>query len=306
MIHSTEQVRSQNDHGDDGRGIGIKLRSGRFPAKYGIMAGVTQSQDEPGQEPSDAGSPGAAQPRGAQPQDAQPTSPWPQGATAPPPQPGHGPRADQPTTQQAGYGHGPQPGYGQPGYGPQPGYGQPGYGMPGYGQPGYGYAPPGSAPPNYKVWLRIAGACAVLFNIILGLPSAIAASRYSKKAGEAWASGDVQGAASASKKAKGWLITSLVFDALGLLLFILLIPQTFGSHSNYNNPSTVAASIKTQLQQRLSDKSGQYYDPGVTVTSVACTPSGSSTDHCVIMLSNGQTLTTTAVILDNGTGYRTQ
>jgi hypothetical protein len=46
--------------------------------------------------------------------------------------------------------------------------------------------------------------------------------------------------------------------------------------------------------------------PGVTVTSVVCTPSGKSTDQCAITLSNGQTSTTTAVILGNGTGFRTQ
>jgi hypothetical protein len=176
--------------------------------------------------------------------------------------------------------------------------------MPGGGQPPYG-TPLGPQPPTYRVWLRIAGACAVLFNLILGLPSAFAASRYSKKAAELWASGDAQAAGSASRKARGWLITSFVFDAFGLILLIVLVTNGFGSQQDYNNPSAVAASIKTQLQQRLSDKSGQYYEPGVSVTSVVCTPSGTNTDSCLITLSNGQTGTTTATILDNGTGYST-
>ncbi len=58
---------------------------------------MTQPEEEPGQVPADAGSPG-------------------NGYSA---QPGYGAPA----------------GYGQPGNG-QPGYGQPGYGQPGYGQPG--------------------------------------------------------------------------------------------------------------------------------------------------------------------------
>jgi len=86
----------------------------------------------------------------------------------------------------------------------------------------------------------------------------------------------------------------------------LLIVHTSPSQPNYNNPSVVAASIKTQVQQRLSDQSGQYYEPGVIVTSVVCTPSGTSTDHCVTTLSNGASFSATAVILANGAGFRTQ
>jgi hypothetical protein len=106
-----------------------------------------------------------------------------------------------------------------------------------------------------------------------------------------------------------WLVASTVLGAIGLVGIIVctvLIVHTSSSQPNYNNPSVVAASIKTLVQQRLSDQSGQYYDPGVTVTSVACTPSGTSTDHCAITLSNGQTGATTAVILANGRSFRTQ
>jgi Interferon-induced transmembrane protein len=180
-----------------------------------------------------------------------------------------------------------------------PADGQPGYGMP-------GYAPPGPPPPTYRVWRIIATVCGVLFSLILGLPAALTGSRYSKKASQLWASGDEQAAVSASRKARGWLIASTVLDVIGLIVSIMLIAQMFGSHPNFNNPSAVATSIKTQLQQRLSDKSGQYYAPGITVTSVVCTPSGTGTDHCVVTLSNGQTLATTAVVLGNGTGYRTR
>ena len=106
-----------------------------------------------------------------------------------------------------------------------------------------------------------------------------------------------------------WLIGSAALGAIGLIGIIVctaLIVHPSGSQPNYNNPSVVAASIKAVVQQRLSDQSGQYFEPGVTVTSVVCTPSGTSTDHCVTTLSNGVTFTNTAVILGNGTGLRTQ
>ncbi|HEX2745399.1 MAG TPA: CD225/dispanin family protein [Streptosporangiaceae bacterium] len=202
---------------------------------------------------------------------------------------------------QPGYG---QPGYGQPGYG-QPGYGQPGYGQPGYGQPGYGMLPPGPAPSTYRVWGIIAAICGVLFNLILGLPAALIGRRHGQKVTELWASGNVQAAISASRKARTWLIVSTVLDVIGLLLFVAIITQTSSSQSNFNNPSVVAASIKTQIQQRISNSSSQYYEPGVTLNSVVCTSSGTNTDHCVDTFSNGQTATETAVISGNGTSYTT-
>jgi len=106
-----------------------------------------------------------------------------------------------------------------------------------------------------------------------------------------------------------WLIGSTVVGAIGLIGIIVctvLIMHTSSSQPNYNNPSVVAASLKALVQQRLSDQSGQYFEPGVTVSSVVCTPSGTSTDHCLTALSNGVTFTNTAVISGNGTGFRTQ
>jgi hypothetical protein len=189
-------------------------------------------------------------------------------------------------------------------YGSSTGYAMSADGQPGNGRPGY--SQPGPPPPTYLVWQIIASVCGVLFNVILGLPAARIGRRYSSKAAELWASGDQQEAFSASRKARGWLIAATVLDAIGLLLCIVIILQTFGPHPDYSKPSVVAASIKSQLQQRLGDESSQYYDPFVTVTSVVCTRSGASTDHCVVTLSTGQTAATTAVILDNGKGFRTR
>ena len=114
----------------------------------------------------------------------------------------------------------------------------------------------------------------------------------------------MQAAAISSRKARNWLIASTVLDVLGLVLFIVIISQS-SSTSNFNNPSVVAASIKTQIQQRLSDPTSQYYAKGVTVTSVVCTPSGTNTDSCVNKFSNGQTSSETAVISNNGQNYTT-
>jgi hypothetical protein len=110
----------------------------------------------------------------------------------------------------------------------------------------------------------------------------------------------VQAAIRVSRKARAWLIASIVFDVLGIILVVAVVKV---SSSDFNNPSVVAASIKTQVQQRLSDSSGPDYDPGVTVTSVVCTRAGTNTDHCVIKFSTGQTVTQTATISGNGTSY---
>jgi hypothetical protein len=196
-----------------------------------------------------------------------------------------------------------QPPYGQPPYG-QPPYGQPPYGQPPYGQPGY--AGPGAPPRTYRGWGIAASIGGVLFNIILGLPAALVGQRYGRKVPELWARGDVVAATSASRKARNWLIAATVLDGLGVILAIVVIAGAAVGQGQFSNPSAVAASIKTQLQQRLSDKSSQYYEPGVTVTSVVCTSSGAHTDHCVDTLSNGQTASVTVVISGDGSGYSTR
>jgi hypothetical protein len=117
-----------------------------------------------------------------------------------------------------------------------------------------GYGQPGSTPPTYRALGIIAVICGVLFNLILGLPTALISRRYSKKVTELWALGDVQAAISASRKARAWLIASIVLDAIGLILSVVLILQA---------PSS-----------QLSNSSSQYYEPGVTVTSAVCTPGG--------------------------------
>ena len=184
-------------------------------------------------------------------------------------------------------------------FGPPPSYdGQPGYGQPGYGQPGYGQ--PGPMPPTYRAWGIAAFICGALFNLILGGTAAYMARRYSDSVPPLWANGNVQAAVRASRRARGWLIASFVFDALGLILVLVIF---HGASSNFNNPSVVAASMKTQIQKQLSDSSGQYYDPGVTVTSVVCTRAGAGTDHCVIKFSTGQNQTQTATISGNGSSY---
>jgi len=164
------------------------------------------------------------------------------------------------------------------------------------------YGEPGPTPPTYRVWGIIAFICGALFNVILGLGAAFLSRRYSDQVSPLWANGNVLAAIQASRRARAWLIASFVFDVLGVILVVVVFQ---GPRSNFNNPSVVAASIKTQVQQRLSDSSGPDYDPGVTVTSVVCTPAGTNTDDCVIKVSTGETDTVTATISRNGTSYST-
>lgn len=222
--------------------------------------------------------------------------------------------------QQADEKAGPQ--YGAPGpqYGaPGPQYGAPGpqYGAPGYGAPGqpYGAAPGygapgqyGTPPPAYRAWTIIAAIAGVLFSTIFGLPAAIVAGRYGRRVRTRWEAGDPQGAVKASRTARTWAIVSTALDALGLIVVVLIVvgASSSNSQSTYHNPALVAASIKTQIQQRLSDPSSPYYTPGLKVTSVVCTAAGTNTDTCVDHYSNGETGSETAVISANGQDYRTR
>jgi Interferon-induced transmembrane protein len=137
----------------------------------------------------------------------------PSGATPPPP---------------GGYGNPPGGGYGDPpggGYGDPPGggYGDPpggGYGVPpGYG--GYGQ-PYGRPPSTYRGWAIACVVCGVLFSLIIGLPCGIVALSSSGRARRAWQRGDMQAAAKAARRARTWAIVSTIFDALGLILVIVL------------------------------------------------------------------------------------
>ena len=184
------------------------------------------------------------------------------------------------------------------------GYGQPWPGPPASGMPGYGTPPFGQQPPAHLVWARIAAAGGVLFNLILGLPSGLIAMRHARLVRVHWEAGNQAAAVSESRKARTWSIVATVFDALGVVLLVILIGAS-GSASNFNNPAVVAASIKTDLQQRISDPGSQYYVPGLKVTSVVCKSAGTDTDRCVDYFSNGQAASETAVISDNGQRYET-
>lgn len=183
------------------------------------------------------------------------------------------------------------------------GYGQPGPAVPGYVMPGYGEAPQGP-PPTHLIWARIAAAGGVLFNLILGLPAALVAMNHARKVRPLWEAGNWPAAVSESRKARTWAIASTVLDALGVILVIVVIAAS-SSASNFSNPTAVAASIKAQLQKRISDPSSQFYQRGLKVTSVVCKAAGTNTDRCVDYFSDGQTASETAVISSNGESYTT-
>jgi hypothetical protein len=163
----------------------------------------------------------------------------------------------------------------------------------------------GSQPPAYLGWSIVAIIGGVLFNLILGAPAGFVARRYGRQVRVRWAAGDQPGATKASRSARTWAIVSTVLDALGLVVFVLIIVPGSSAQSNFHNPATVAASLKTLIQKSLSDPSSQHYSPGVTVTSVVCTPAGTNTDTCVDTFSNGQSGLETAVISANGLSYVT-
>lgn len=187
---------------------------------------------------------------------------------------------------------------------PPAAYGDTGQAFPGYGMPGYGAGPYGKPPPTHLIWASIAVGGGVLFNLILGFPFGLVALRNARKVRPLWDAGDQQGAVSTSRKARTWAILSTVFDVLGIVLAIVIFSLA-AVNSNFNNPSVVAASIKTQLQKRLSDPSSPYYTPGLKVTSVKCTAIGAHTDSCVDYFSNGRSASETAVISADGASYRT-
>lgn len=205
-----------------------------------------------------------------------------------------------------------QQGFGERGQPVPPGYGQPGYPAPGYVLPGFGAGPYGNAgsygkpPPTHLIWARIAVAGGVLFNLILGFPAGLIAMQHARKVRSLWDTGNQQAAISASRKARTWAIVSTVLDVLGVVVFIVVITSTASSKSNFSNPAVVAASIKAQLQKRISDPSSPFYSPGLKVTSVICTPAGTNTDRCVDHFSNGKTASEIAVISANGQRYRTR
>jgi hypothetical protein len=196
-----------------------------------------------------------------------------------------------------------------PGQQELPSYGQPGFGSASSFPPGYGAGPGGTPPPTYQAWGYIAAVGGVLFSLILGFPAALIALRHARKVRPTWESGNQQGAITSSRKARTWAIVSTALDLLGIVLLVVVViasAHKTSSSSNFNNPAVVAASIKAQLQKRISDPSSQYYIAGVTVTSVVCTAAGNNTDHCVDTFSNGQTATETAVISSDGQNYITR
>jgi hypothetical protein len=100
-----------------------------------------------------------------------------------------------------------------------------------------GSAPPGAPPSTYRGWGIAASICGVLFNLILGFPTALIGRRYGKKVTELWARGDVQAAIGASRKARAWLIASIVLSVLGLILTVVVIAAS-ASRGDSNHGQT--------------------------------------------------------------------
>ena len=92
-----------------------------------------------------------------------------------------------------------------------------------------GYGQPGSMPPTYRAWGIVALICGALLNLILGVPTAIVGLRSGAEVPRLWASGDVQAAVRASRRARSWLIASGVLDLLGIILTIAIYIHRSGN-----------------------------------------------------------------------------
>src|SRR5215469_438575 len=98
------------------------------------------------------------------------------------------------------------------------------YGQPAPPPPAMGYgAPAGQMPATYRGWAVTCIVLGVFFSLILGMPFGIVANSYAGKVKRCWLLGDAQGAAQASRRARGWAITSTIFIALGLIGFVYVI-----------------------------------------------------------------------------------
>ena len=105
-------------------------------------------------------------------------------------------------------------------YGHQLQYGE----YPGPAAPQYGAWRP--QPPDYRAWVIAAVVGGVLFSLLIGMPLGLVAQRNSRRVRGRCESGDHDGAARASRSARSWAIASVVFDALGLLLLIVLLSRS--------------------------------------------------------------------------------
>lgn len=186
--------------------------------------GSEQQPEQTGPQPGQAGSSayGYPPPEATQPQYGTPPyygAPGPYGTPPPPGAPGpYGPPA--PVDTPASYG--PASPYGAPAsYGAPSPYGAGPFGP---GQPGPAYgAYPGAPPPTHLAWGIIAAVGGVLFCLIGGVPTAIAATTYARRVRQKWAMGDAQGAWRDSRTARNWAIAATVLDGIGLLIFVLVI-----------------------------------------------------------------------------------
>jgi hypothetical protein len=107
-----------------------------------------------------------------------------------------------------------------PSYGYQSQYGA----YPGPAAPQYGVWQP--QPTDYRAWVIAAVVGGVLFSLLIGMPLGLIAQRNSRRVRGRWESGDHDGALRASQSARSWVIASMVFDVLGLLLVIVLFSRS--------------------------------------------------------------------------------
>lgn len=97
-----------------------------------------------------------------------------------------------------------------------------------YGTPPSTY---GSPPPTHRAWSITSIVLGLILFGIIGLILGIVATVQSGKVMSRWTSGDTEGAARASRLAKGFCIATTVLEVIGVIVIILAIASRGSSTS---------------------------------------------------------------------------
>lgn len=81
------------------------------------------------------------------------------------------------------------------------------------------------------------------------------------------------------------------------------VPAASSGPQGYQVASALQAAMRAQVNKRLSNPSGQYYAPGVHVSSLNCVEQARTAATCLIKLSNGVTQSDTVAISADGDEY---
>jgi hypothetical protein len=106
----------------------------------------------------------------------------------------------------------------------------------------------------------------------------------------------------------GWTRTPSLIGAgvVAVLVIVTAIAISANSSSGYNDPDTLAASIMTEVNSAISDRSSPKYSAsGDVVTDVFCVEKATHTFRCLATYRSGQAETVEVVVAANGKSWIT-